>query len=152
MCKICFSRLRSCTMLIVYSGDCAMEQVRWWQPLTPPLAAGRPERAWVKPTRATGNVQRQVTDLRSIYRFTAGIETPSVSRCLIWIINCPISSVCSHLVFFMRSRCPRWDWISVLQSKTCTWIIWGGSKAAPDSLTKSRRFVGCCVQGKILWT
>lgn len=66
MCNISFSRLKSCTMLIVYSGDFVMEQVRWWRPLTPPLAARKPERAWVKPTRATGNVQRQVPDLRPV--------------------------------------------------------------------------------------
>ncbi len=53
-------------MLTVYSGDCVTEQVRWWRPLTPPLAARRPERAWAKPTRATGNVPRQVSDLRPV--------------------------------------------------------------------------------------
>lgn len=32
-------------MLTAYSGDFVMEPVRWWLPLTQPLAAGRPEKA-----------------------------------------------------------------------------------------------------------
>lgn len=69
LCNICSSRLRNCTMLTVYNGDCVMVQVRWWQPSILPLAARRPERAWVKPTRATRSAQRQVTDLWSMCLF-----------------------------------------------------------------------------------
>lgn len=37
-------RLRNCTMLTVSSGDCVMVPVKWWQPLTRPVAVKRPER------------------------------------------------------------------------------------------------------------
>lgn len=51
-----------------------------------------------------------------------------------------------HLVLLMCSCFPPRDWISGFPSKICMWVIWVGSKSAPDFPQSS---VSCWVKGKL---
>lgn len=94
-------------MRTVYSGECEMVQVRWWRPLTPPLAARRPERAWVRPTRATGNVQRQVTGLRPT---CLHVQVVACTRFLLKI-DIRLCAVMSSSLSVPAAHVLTWEWI-----------------------------------------
>lgn len=74
------------------------------------------------------------------------LKMRSVSGYVVWIRILPFFFFFLHLVLLMCSCFPPRDWISGFPSKICMWVIWVGSKSAPDFPQSS---VSCWVKGKL---